>query len=142
MKKVLTAAAVVAPGAASACAMGGGAGGGCLMSGGGHAASVLMAATSALGYWIVRSSAKDSGAAKWAGQSVGWVLLVVGLGGFLCGSLSHAFKRAGGSSSCMMGGSGGGSVGIGEMRMPPGHPPIGGMDDAPPAASKDAKKAK
>ncbi|MBI3566066.1 MAG: hypothetical protein HY079_12785 [Elusimicrobia bacterium] len=147
MNRFLTAAAMVVPGAAGACEMGmqgmrHGAGGGCMLSGGGHVSSVLMAATAALGYWVLRQSAKDDGATKRAGQAVGWVLAVVGLGGFLCGSLSHARRMAGGSSGCPMPAAGGGPAGMDGMRMPPGHPPIGGMTAEPPAAPKPDKKGK
>ena len=60
--------------------------GGC---GGGHVGIVLMAVVAALGYWVVQHSQKDSGAIRWGGRVVGWVLLVMGLLGFVCGSMSH-----------------------------------------------------
>lgn len=79
--------------------------GGCAMGGGGHhLASVLMAATAVLGYWALRWSDKDPIPTRYAGRAVGWVLVVFGLGGFLCGSLSHGAKMAGMRSGCPMGG--------------------------------------
>ena len=132
MKMILAALTVFVPGIVSACercatmggaAMGHGAcatGGGC-----GHLASVLMAATAALGYGVLHHSSKDSGAARRAGQVVGWVLVVIGLGGFLCGAAGHA-RKMGGMMKQQCHASG--EQGAGAMQMPPGHPPIDGMN--------------
>ena len=128
MKTILAVLTMLAPGAASACercaTMGGAAmgHGGCA-TGCGHLAVGLMAAMAALGYFVLHQSSKDSGFVRRAGQVAGWVLLVVGLGGVLCGAAGHARKMGGMIKQCnakpegMMGG----------MRMPPGHPPIEGM---------------
>lgn len=90
------------------------------MSAGGHgcgmAATALMAAVAALGVWVLRSSEKDGGLVKRAGQTVGWVLAVVGLLGFLCGAASHAAKSR--THSCGSASSDSGST------LPPGHPPL------------------
>lgn len=131
MKMILAALTTLVPGTASACercaTMGGGMmphGGGCASGGCGHLAAVLMAATAALGYFVLHQSSKDSGSVRRAGQVAGWVLLVVGLGGFLCGAAGHARRMGGMIKQChakpegMMGG----------MQMPPGHPPVDGMN--------------
>lgn len=89
---------------------------------GGHAASVLLAATAALGYWVLRHAEKDAGYVRWAGRVVGAVLLLGGLAGFLCGS--HAHMRRARMMNCphqpAMGGQGQG----GADQLPPAHPPI------------------
>jgi hypothetical protein len=76
---------------------------------------VAMAAIAALGVWVLRLAEKDGGAVKRAGQAVGWTLAVVGLGGFLCGTVSYGMKR---SRSC------GVSPAAAGMTLPPGHPPL------------------
>ena len=91
------------------------------MAAGGHGCGAMaiasMAAVAALGVWVLRSSEKDAGAVRRAGQAVGWVLAVVGLGGFLCGAVSHAAKARPHSCQMESGGSG--------MKLPQGHPPVG-----------------
>lgn len=84
-------------------------------SGGCAAMSLLaMAAIAALGVWVLRQAEKDGGFVKRAGQAVGWTLAVVGLGGFLCGTVSYGMKR---SRSC-------GAPSAAGMALPPGHPPL------------------
>lgn len=83
----------------------------------GQAATALMAAVAALGYFVLRSTDKDGGLVKRAGQAVGWTLAVVGLAGFLCGSLSHALKSCGARAGCAHRQPG--------TDLPPGHPPLG-----------------
>ena len=90
--------------------------GSCGMAAGGHGCGALaiasMAAVAALGSWVLRSAEKDGGPSKRAGQAVGWVLVVVGLAGVLCGAVSHASK--GRPHGCRMEGAG--------AQLPPGHP--------------------
>ena len=114
--------------------------GGCLYGpGSGHLAAVLLAGVAALGYWVLRQSEKDVKIVRWAGQTVGWVLLVVGLLGFLCGSWSHIKSAASGTRYCPHGEvHGTGSTQT--MEMPPGHPPLGGMDIEKPLAPRSKKR--
>lgn len=87
-------------------------------SGGCGALSLLaMAAIAALGVWVLRQAEKDGVLVKRAGQAVGWTLAVVGLGGFLCGTVSYGMKR---SRSCGVTP----SAASGGMTLPPGHPPL------------------
>lgn len=44
---------------------------------------LALGAAAGLGYWVLRHAVKDSGAVRWAGQAVGWVLVAGGLAGFL-----------------------------------------------------------
>ncbi|OGR75975.1 MAG: hypothetical protein A2X40_08505 [Elusimicrobia bacterium GWC2_65_9] len=130
------------PGAASAREHGGARGGAMMGRGGcatGHASTALMAGVSVLGYWVLHQSSKDSGAVRRAGQAVGWVLVVGGLAGFLCGALTHARDKAG-TRSCGISG----ASDAGMLSMPPGHPPVGEMPFETPAApaAPKAKKAK
>lgn len=114
MRKILTVLAMVVPGVARACEPGAPMSGGMMAHHGGsacgHLASVLMAATAALGYWVLHQSSKDSGSVRRAGQVVGWVLVVVGLGGFLCGAAGHARKMVGAMKSCCAAGERSGSA--------------------------------
>lgn len=82
----------------------------------GPAAAALMAAVAALGVWVLRSVETDGVAVKRTGQAVGWTLAVVGLGGFLCGAVSHVLKNK--PQSCHM------ASGAPDTKLPPGHPPI------------------
>jgi len=91
--------------------------------GGGHAASVMMAAVAALGYWVLSHSSKDSGAVRRGGQVVGWVLLVVGLLGFLCGAAAHARLMGAPLAQCPMPPASAESP-EGMMPMPSGRPPV------------------
>ena len=112
----------------------------CATSGGcGQLSGVLMAATAALGYLVLHHCEKDAQAVRWAGRVVGWVLLVGGLGGFLCSTASHMKSKSCGQSTAQC------------HRQPPaampeqlpyGHPAIGDLpgDSFPTAPSK--KKAK
>lgn len=85
-------------------------------SGGCGALSLLaMAAIAAIGVWVLRQAEKDGGGVKRAGQAVGWTLAVVGLGGFLCGTVSYGVKR---SRSC------GVHAAAAGRPLPPGHPPL------------------
>lgn len=111
--------------ASTAWACAGKAAGGCAHGGGcGTLGGALLAAIAALGYWTLSRAEKDSGAAKRAGQATGWVLVVVGLLGFLCASASHIAKNSG-RSSCHAQESAAAYPDV--MRMPPGHPPLEGM---------------
>lgn len=109
MMRLTLAVSVLFPAVASACE-------------GGHGcdalAVALMAAVAGLGVWVLRWTEKDTGTIKWAGQAVGWVLIVVGLLGFLCGSVSHAMKGWS-QKSCHS------TAGRSETKLPIGHPPIG-----------------
>lgn len=138
MKTILAAVTTLVPGAARACGHGGPmmGHGGCAA---GHASTALMAGVSVLGYWVLHQSSKDSGAVRRAGQAVGWILVVAGLAGFLCGAMSHARDRAG-ARSCGMSGAPDAAM----PSMPPGHPPLGEMPFEAPAApaAPKAKKAK
>lgn len=93
------------------CATGAGGGFAC-----GVFSTVLMAAVAALGVWVLRLTEKDGGPVKRAGQAVGWTLVVIGLLGFLCGSVSHATKGWSRDCHAQAGGS--------DMKLPQGHPPI------------------
>ena len=109
-------------------------GGGCGQMGG-----VLMAATAALGWWVLRQGEKDGGLVRWAGRVVGWVLVVVGLGGFLCSAANHAkrLSSCGGESASKCRhhtGMGGG--------MPYGHPPVDGSAEGESHAPAHGHKAK
>ena len=64
----------------------------------GYIAAVLMAGVAALGYWILKQAVKDHGKVRIAGNIVGWTFIVIGLLGFLCGSLSQASKARHGYS--------------------------------------------
>jgi hypothetical protein len=81
----------------------------------------LMGAVAALGWIVLTKAHKETERVLlWSGRAVGWLLLVGGLAGFLCASLSHAMKAAKACSSCAMhGGPQGGDA------LPPGHPPLG-----------------
>lgn len=85
----------------------------------GLAGAALMAAVAALGTWVLRSAEKDAGASKRAGQVVGWVLAVVGLGGFICGAVNFGVKRA--KQGCH-------APPASATKLPPGHPPIGPLE--------------
>ncbi|MDA8130267.1 MAG: hypothetical protein M0011_02060 [Elusimicrobia bacterium] len=57
----------------------------------GHFAAVLYGLLAALGYWVLQHGAKqEKKCAMYGGHIVGWVLIVVGLLGLLCGAMSHA----------------------------------------------------
>ena len=111
--------------AAAGCEHGAGVGGCTSGKGCGYLALALMAGVAALGYWVLRHAEKDSGAVRWGGRAVGWMLLVVGLGGLLCGSYSH-LQRASGAHQCAHGAAAGKNH-MWMMQMPPGHPQIDGM---------------
>lgn len=71
--------------------------GGCGRGGGHYFLGVaLMALLAVLGLWVLRNAEKDPKWIKWAGRVVGWLLVVIGLLGFLCGALSHGMKQANG----------------------------------------------
>ena len=60
-----------------------------------HLGVGLYAVLAALGYWVLQHAAKETANySKRAGQLVGWVLIVAGLAGLLCGIAAHA-KMAG-----------------------------------------------
>ena len=85
---------------------------------GGLGAGALMGAVAALGWWLLTRAEKEAGKALlWSGRIVGWLLLLGGLSGFLCASLSHAAKMWKACSSCEMHGTPGDGL-------PPGHPPV------------------
>jgi len=114
MTRLILPVLILVPAGASACGTAAGAcasGHGC-----GAASTVLMAATAALGVWVLRSAEKDGGLVKRAGQVVGWALAVVGLGGFLCGAASYGLKKR--NQSCPT------PAGVSSMTLPPGHPPL------------------
>ncbi|MBI2386943.1 MAG: hypothetical protein HYV14_13205 [Elusimicrobia bacterium] len=113
MARLMTTALVLIPAGASARDRW--AAGACA-SGCGVSSTVLMAATAALGVWVLRSAEKDGGWVKRAGQAVGWTLAVVGLGGFLCGAASYGLKRM--DQGCRT------PAGAASMALPPGHPPL------------------
>jgi hypothetical protein len=110
------------------------------MDGGcGHISGALMAATAALGWWILRQAEKDVTLMRWTGRVVGWTLTAVGMCGFLCAAVSHAkrLSSCGGQSmaKCAHHGSMGGGL-------PYGHPSIegpGAVETQPAAIGKQAK---
>ncbi len=103
-------------------ACGRGAGAGTTECVGGLGATALIGVVAALGYGVLRYAEKDSGAVRWAGRVAGWVLLVVGLLGFLCGAVNHG-RRGLGAARCVGEPEPSPSTGI---SLPPGHPPIQG----------------
>ena len=129
MTRLILTALVLCPAAASACesmaAMSGGAGACATKQGCGAMSIVLMAVVAALGVWVLRSVEKDGLAVKRTGQVVGWTLAVVGLLGFLCGAASYGAKK---SKSCSMKhGMAAAPVSSEDVKLPPGHPPIGAV---------------
>lgn len=80
-----------------------------------HIAAALYALMAALGYWVLQHAAKETADyVKRTGQVLGWLLIVIGLLGLLCGVTSHVKKYAcpgecgGGGSWHEEGGAGGG----------------------------------
>ena len=140
MKMILAALTMLVPGLVNACercaTMGGAMmrRGGCATRQDYHLPLFFSAGLAALGYWILHHSSKDSGYVRRAGQVVGWVLVVGGLGGFLCGAARHGRKMVGAMNQCSTKGEGM----SGAMQMPAGHPPIDGM--SVPAEAPAAKK--
>lgn len=110
MKRIAMGLTMAAPSVARACEHG------ASMGRCGHLSSVLLAGVSALGYWVLHQSSKDSGSVRRAGQVVGWVLIVAGLGGFLCGAAGHARGKLGAMGQC-----GVPAERSGAMQMPPGQ---------------------
>lgn len=88
-----------------------------------HAGGVLLLAAAALGYWVLRSAEKDGGYVRWAGRVVGWALIVFGLAGFLCGAVNHARHRCGQDGAALKK-----CHETSAPELPPGHPPIDGVD--------------
>lgn len=72
--------------------------------GSGGLSALVMAAAAIAGYWVLKrvSSDKDAKQARWAGAAVGWVLVVVGLLGFICASVNHSRKSFHGYKSCAL----------------------------------------
>lgn len=128
MTRLILMVLVLCPAAASACesmaAMP--ASGACATGHGCGAMSIaLMAVVAALGVWVLRSVEKDGLAVKRTGQVVGWTLAVVGLFGFLCGAASYGAKK---SKSCSMKHEmAAAPVSSDDVKLPPGHPPIGAV---------------
>lgn len=84
-------------------------------------AGVLAAAlVAALGYWVLRYAAKDQGAVRRAGQTVGWSFVVVGLLGFLAGAWMKVKSFCPSKGGCPFEA---GMAGVQPgMPLPPGHP--------------------
>lgn len=124
MRFLFAALPAVLPQAAAAFSMGGpGMGPGA--PGGGMVSGALMGAVAVLGWWLLTKVRGEADKALlWSGRVLGWVLLVGGLSGFLCASLSHAGRAWKACSSCGMHGPSGAA---GEAPLPPGHPPLGGQ---------------
>lgn len=114
---------------------------GCAPGMGMHLAAGLYAVLAALGYLVLQHAAKDAvNYSKRAGQVVGWVLIVAGLGGLLCGIANHArtasCNRCAGQGQMMQReGMPGmmGMEGMGEMRA---APEMKASPEAKPAAAK------
>lgn len=133
MKSIMASLSMMVPGSAWACG-GGAAAGGCSHGGGcSQLAGVLMAALAVLGYWTLSRAEKDSGAAKKAGQATGWILVLIGLLGFLCSTAGHIAKSAG-HPNCQVKESAAAYPDM--MQMPPGHPQVEGMGEAKKGAAK------
>jgi len=99
MKKILAVLLVSLPAGAQAMGMHGNMHGS-QPAAGVHLAVGLYAVLAALGYWVLQHAAKETANyAKRAGQLVGWVLIVSGLAGMLCGVAAHA-RMAGGCHKC------------------------------------------
>jgi hypothetical protein len=92
----------------------------------GQLGGFLLAATAALGYWVLRHCEKDGPQARWAGRIVGWTLVFFGLFGFVCRSVSRAIGAERAMCSTRLA-PGRYSV-SGEFSLPPGHPPIDDSD--------------
>ncbi|MBI3297800.1 MAG: hypothetical protein HYZ75_06540 [Elusimicrobia bacterium] len=83
----------------------------------------LMGVVAALGWWLLSKALKETDKELfWSGRVLGWLLLAVGLGGFLCASISHGLRGVKACSSCAMHGAGGARA----SQLPPGHPPLPG----------------
>ncbi|HBL18721.1 MAG: hypothetical protein A2X36_16500 [Elusimicrobia bacterium GWA2_69_24] len=85
------------------------------------AGTALLAAVAALGYGVLHHAEKDHGNVKTAGQITGWVLLSLGLLGFLCGVFGHIVgsarcKRSAAEAPISM------SMDLGEVEEPPQTP--------------------
>lgn len=93
IKSITVFALTMLPSVALAYGSGGHGGGRC--GGGGHAflAIALMALIAVLGLWVLRHAEKDPFYVKWAGRVVGWLLVVTGILGFLCGVVGHSMKH-------------------------------------------------
>lgn len=107
MKKILTGLFLSLPAGAQAMGMQGH-GGHCAPGIGVHLAAGLYAVLAALGYLVLQHAVKETAkCSKFAGRLVGWVLIVAGLGGLLCGIASHArmssCNKCGGGQGQMMG---------------------------------------
>ena len=65
-----------------------------------HLVTVLYAAVAALGYWVLQHADKDTrGFVRKTGYLVAWILIVLGLAGFLCGigvHITNAVSKCGG----------------------------------------------
>lgn len=97
MKTLITICLLSFPAAAQAMGMHGG---GCGASGCSHLSAVLYAAIAALGYWVLQHSGKEADAlVKNIGRVVAFILLVLGLLGFLCGIVGH-MRSAGAHNKC------------------------------------------
>ncbi|MBI4801561.1 MAG: hypothetical protein HY796_03455 [Elusimicrobia bacterium] len=123
MKRLTAVFLMSLPASAHAMSMRGGAGN-CDSAIGGLMAAALYAAVAALGYWTLQHADKEAhNCVRRTGMTVGGLLVVVGLLGFLCGVAGHV-RTAASSKTC---GGGHGYAGMmGEMPMlPPGPPPAG-----------------
>ncbi len=91
--------------------------------------AAIYAILAAIGYWVLQHADKEThSCVRRTGATVGTLLVLFGLAGFLCGVVSHIKKTASSACSC-----GGGHAGMmGERRMlPPGPPPAGMMPGLP-----------
>lgn len=121
MKELLTMLALASPAAAQPMGMPAGPGAcepmlGTLMT----AASYALVA--AVGYWVLQHADKEThNCVKRTGVTVGALLIILGLLGFICGLANH-IRMAAAPSSC---GGGGGHAGMTGNRplLPPGPPP-------------------
>ena len=90
MKWFITVLLVTLPAAAQAMSMHRGMEHGGVYPIGMHLVTVLYAAVAAIGYWVLQHADKDTrGFVKKTGYLVAWVLIILGLAGFLCGVGAH-----------------------------------------------------
>jgi len=98
-------------------------------------AGAAFAVVAVLGYWVLLQAVKETSTCiKRIGDVLGSVLVILGLLGLLCATVSH-IKAAMGCChrQCLTAPPAEG------MAMPPGHPPVGGMIAPAPETKKGGK---
>ena len=107
-------------------------------------ASALFAVIAALGYWVLQHADKEThNCVKRTGWTVGGLLVVIGLLGFLCGVAAH-IKKAAPCRACHEVKCEEEDNDSAEMKkempmLPPGHPPVEQSKKPAAAAKKNGK---